>query len=278
VTFDYTKVSVKSAGTFNNTSAAKLQRRKAGAFATPYGGGITLPAIGDPFMGGYYAGIIDSTRPDTINTNDSFQTGLRYALIVSPKSHEPPAGITWGVASWDITSALTRWNGLAFYEHIINTQTPASTNAFGYLKNLNTATVTSMHGADFNGQPPDDGGSVWYMPSADEANLVFKHFKRSTGTTSSSETTVDFGVIGPGDSLASDPSQTGLTGITQTAFLPFQNTDYSTGGEASTSFLTVTRGATVNDRVYIGTSNGAVNDVSATSTIFVLRPVRRLLL
>ena len=46
---------------------------------------VVLPAIGASFMGGYYAGIIDTTKGNIIPA-DTSQTGLRYALIVAPKS------------------------------------------------------------------------------------------------------------------------------------------------------------------------------------------------
>ena len=46
--------------------------------------------IGDSFMGGYYAGIIDTTQGNIIAADQS-QTGLRYALIVAGKSLETTA-------------------------------------------------------------------------------------------------------------------------------------------------------------------------------------------
>ena len=39
--------------------------------------------IGAPVAGGYFAGVIDTIK-GTIQSNDDYQTGLRYALIVEP--------------------------------------------------------------------------------------------------------------------------------------------------------------------------------------------------
>lgn len=68
--------------------------------------------IGDPFMGGYYAGIIDTTKGNII-TADASQAGLRYALIVAGIGSENaslPYEATTGSAMPSACSTL--WDGL----------------------------------------------------------------------------------------------------------------------------------------------------------------------
>jgi hypothetical protein len=84
---------------------------------------IELNLLGAPVAGGFYAGLIDTLTGNIIAADD-YQTGLRYALIVAPKSLEggrgsaPASGLPTGDLEWDTTrgggeaGCFTRWNGL----------------------------------------------------------------------------------------------------------------------------------------------------------------------
>lgn len=105
-----------------------------------------LPAIGSVFMGGFYAGIMDTiaTAPDA---RDLSQRRIRYALIVSPRSMQ-----TTGL--YYLSSLNTVWDGQA-----ITPPSPIDTMTF-----------------------PRDGASAWYLPSQMEAQLLFWLFKPATRT------------------------------------------------------------------------------------------------
>ena len=122
------------------------------------------PKIGEPVFGGFFAGIIDTNQPGAILPEDQYQTPLRYALIVSPRSLQIDA--QWRTATGTVVEAQTRWNGLAAQEAL----TPDTTfPAFDYC----------------NGLPfPDDGGSKWYLPALDELTEAYWNFKPTTNSNS----------------------------------------------------------------------------------------------
>lgn len=74
---------------------------------------IASRTYGAAAAGGYFAGVID-TVTGTIDAADAYQTGQRFALLVSPKSLELAAS---GTRRWDsragsspvIAGAKTRW-------------------------------------------------------------------------------------------------------------------------------------------------------------------------
>ena len=118
--------------------------------------------IGSPIAGGYFAGIINTTKGN-IQPNDAYQEGLRYALIVAPKSLESLTTLGWctltnggGVEP----SCLTRWNGLEATNSIPNS---TSYPAFKHVKDLVA--------------PSYPGASIWYLPAMDELELLYRHFK-----------------------------------------------------------------------------------------------------
>ena len=113
--------------------------------------------IGEPFMGGFFAGIIDTNQSGAILPEDQYQTPLRYALVVSPRSLQ--AELQWRTSNETVVQAQTRWNGLAAQEAL----TPDPTfPAFDYC----------------NGLPfPDDGGSKWYLPALDELTEAYWRLK-----------------------------------------------------------------------------------------------------
>ena len=133
--------------------------------------------IGAPVAGGYFAGVID-TISGTIQANDDYQTGLRYALIVAPKELEggrgssPAPGLTTGDLRWDANNGtgepgcFTRWNGLEATNVIIN-KNDARYEIHNFIEEVRN-----------NYEPaPTPGGSTWYLPALDELELLYRNFK-----------------------------------------------------------------------------------------------------
>jgi hypothetical protein len=138
---------------------------------------IELNLIGAPVAGGYYAGLIDTLTGNIIAADD-YQTGLRYALIVSDKSLEggrgssPASGLPTGDLEWDTqdrggeAGAFTRWNGLEATDVII------AKNDTSYEVHDFIEAVRSQYPA-----ATTPGGSEWYLPAMDELELLYRNFK-----------------------------------------------------------------------------------------------------
>lgn len=138
---------------------------------------IELNLLGAPVAGGYYAGLIDTLTSNIISADD-YQTGLRYALIVSPKDLEggrgasPASGLPSGDLEWDTqdrsgeAGCFTRWNGLEA-TNVIIAKDDSSYEAHGFI-----ADVRSQYPA-----PSTPGGSEWYLPAMDELELLYRNFK-----------------------------------------------------------------------------------------------------
>lgn len=179
-------------------------------------------SIGAPYAGGYIAGVID-TVAGTIESQDDYQTGLRYVLVVSPKDYEggsgssPASGLTTGSLKWDAynnppqSGTITRWNGLESTNSVI-TQSSTEFQAFNFINE-----VRSQYPA-----PTISGGSEWYLPAMDELELIYRNLKaqainNDTGNLSYTfPNTSDFGFNPSSDPTSSaystsDPSQTSVT-------------------------------------------------------------------
>ena len=138
---------------------------------------IELNLLGAPVAGGFYAGLIDTLTGNIIAADD-YQTGLRYALIVSDKSLEggrgssPASGLPTGDLEWDTTrgsgeaGCFTRWNGLEATNVIINK------NDSKYEVHNFIEAVRSQYPA-----VATPGGSEWYLPAMDELELLYRNFK-----------------------------------------------------------------------------------------------------
>jgi len=138
---------------------------------------IELNLLGFPVAGGYYAGLID-TIAGTIDSQDDYQTGLRYALIVAPKDLEggrgssPAAGLPTGDLEWDTqdrggeAGCFTRWNGLEATNVII------AKNDTSYEVHDFIEAVRAQYPA-----VSTPGGSEWYLPAMDELELLYRNFK-----------------------------------------------------------------------------------------------------
>ena len=132
---------------------------------------IGMNAVGYPVAGGFYAGIIDTIKGD-IQTSpaDAYQTGLRYALIISPRSL---LGLELPVDSEGteefISGTDTRWNGLEATNVIINLN-DEKYQAHNYIASVRSSSPVIA----------TPGGSDWYMPAMDEAELLYRAFKPNT--------------------------------------------------------------------------------------------------
>jgi len=161
---------------------------------------------GDPVFGGFFAGIIDTNQPGAILSEDQYQTPLRYALIVSPRSLQ--TNLEWRTTSATVVEAQTRWNGLAAQEAL----TPSATfPAFNYCNNLSF---------------PDDGGSKWYLPALDELTEAYWRLKPTTGNNSTGTRGGDFpdDDFNNGELFSSEPQRPPFTSGTpeQTDVADFQ--------------------------------------------------------
>jgi len=142
---------------------------------------IELNLLGAPVAGGFYAGLIDTLTGNIIAADD-YQTGLRYALIVSDKSLEggrgssPASGLPTGDLKWDTqerggeAGAFTRWNGLEATDVII-AKNDTSYEAHDFIE-----AVRSQYPA-----ATTPGGSEWYLPAMDELELLYRNFKPKNG-------------------------------------------------------------------------------------------------
>ena len=162
----------------------------------------TIPAIGSAAWGGYMAGIIDTTRPGSIGGTDPSQAGLRYLLIVSPKSIEFAPGKKWKTSDdAGPTATQTLWDGLAATEAMF--AAGSAYEAATYCRELAF---------------PQDGGSRWYLPAKNELELLYRNLKPTTeahhgasGVNPASDPTGVAYVPGSSD----NPSQSGLAAFQQ---------------------------------------------------------------
>lgn len=166
-------------------------------------------AVGDAFMGGYFVGIIDTTKGNIIAADNS-QSGLRYALIISPLSLEVSGAPYKNANTPAPATSSTRWDGLV-----------ATTGMTVYGPTFPAAFYCS--GLTY----PSDGGSQWYLPAMDELELLYRNLKptsenNSVGTRVAGTfpgTTATFG-----ENVSSDPAGGAYTtgNPAQTPVLPFR--------------------------------------------------------
>lgn len=246
-----------------------IRRRLLAAVSSAKSDPLAGANIGDPALGGYYAGIIDTTKGNIIATDDS-QSGKRYALIVAPKSLETTARLIEGGAA-DPDGTQTRWDGLA------------ATAAMA-------ASANTYPAADYCAALayPSDGASGWYLPAMDELELIFRGFKPTTES-NYAPTRDSFGFPGASGDVGSNPSSD-PTGGAYTSAAPTQTTvaAFREGGAQSMGttgsvvrYWSSTEGASTVTwaQNFSGGGAGAGYQYRYTKTNAIqVRPVRRLLL
>ena len=161
---------------------------------------LFLPEIGDAAFGGFFVGVID-TIAGTIQGDDDYQTGLRYALIVSPKSLEVGPGIDWDSQErGPEAGSVTRWDGLSSTNNIL-AKNDTSYEAFEHIRSIRTTDPV-----------PSDGGSDWYIPAMDELELMYRNLKpNTTSNDTGSESRTFPGTQSYGVNPSSDPTGSDYT-------------------------------------------------------------------
>lgn len=213
-------------------------------------------------MGGFFVGAIDTTRSNIIPA-DASQTGLRYALIVSPKSMEPPLERNY---MWpgDVSPppTRTRWDGLSATQSMASATYPAAEHCLGL-------------------SYPSDGASQWYLPAMDELELIYRNLKP---TTRNNTVSVSGGHEFPGgvQAYGYNPSSV-ITGAAYTQSAPGQTSAvaFRDGGvqalEASYWSSTEFSDSYAWFHRFSGQTSGYQNE-SLKGSVHRVRPVRRLIL
>ena len=220
----------------------------------------TIPTIGDAAWGGYMAGIIDTTRPGSIGGGDPSQAGLRYLLIVSPKSIEFTTGKKWKTSDDAGPNATaTLWDGLAATEAMF--AAGSAYEAATYCRELAF---------------PQDGGSRWYLPAKNELELLYRNLKPTTephynasGANVASDPTGVAYVPGSSD----NPSQSGIAAFQQGGAQALEGVSgpyYWSSTESSALYAWYQHVG--------GSSAGLQGYGSKTATTRRVRPVRRFVL
>jgi len=229
--------------------------------------GIVLPdentPIGEQMFGGFFAGIIDTNQPGAILSEDQYQTPLRYALIVAPRSLQ--IDDRWRTSQSTVVEAQTRWNGLAAQQALTpDTRFPA----FEYC----------------NGLPfPDDGGSKWYLPALDELTEAYWRLKPTTDNNSTGTIGRDFpdGDFNRGELFSSDPQRPPFTSGTpeQTDVADFQagaDEEFVEVGGSSRTFWSASWAGPV--RAWNVNFTDARQNILTQTTTHRVRPFRRVVL
>lgn len=227
-------------------------------------GAIEIPEIGENVYGGYYAGIIDTTKGNIISADD-YQVGRRYLLILAPKSMEATisSSLQWRSSNADVPGAKTRWDGLSATKQMVNLG-----GAFEMANYVNGLSY------------PEDIGSQWYLPALDELELAYRSFKPTTGnnavnsdTATFPDTTQNFGV-----NPSSDP-----TGSAYTTTVPARTSVSAFQGGNSEAFV-LTPTQTYATSTWASSTSYWVQDMvdgwqfdhtQTTSSGLTIRPVRR---
>jgi hypothetical protein len=149
--------------------------------------------IGQPYEGGYLAGVIDSTQTEGSG-------GERYVLIVAPKASGEHTSLEWGGHDYTVSGADSTWNGKQNTIDLMNDS--QSHPAASFCDNLTIG-----------------GYSDWYLPAPDELELLYRNFKPTTQDNYTSFRPLHDQTNGynpnsdPTENgyTSSDPSQTGLS-------------------------------------------------------------------
>jgi hypothetical protein len=213
-----------------------------GTAATP--GGIILPAIGDAFEGGFYAGLISHTA-DGVAT---------HALIVAPAAlGASGTGYTMTTHyAWKTSTTLTSGTESVF-DGAANT---ASMN------NADHPAAQFCAGLTINGK------SDWYLPARHELDIAYYELKPTTTSNNTNWGANPYSVPRRNsNNSASVPSQTSA--------VPFRNGNAEQFRPDSHQSSTQTNFGNYRS---VDFSNGVNNDSSKTNTFTKLRAFRRIAL
>ena len=237
--------------------------------ATSGSASIDLEDIGGEYEGGYLVGVIDTTKGNIIAADD-YQTGLRYALIVMPKSMEAAAPIAWdtrGQHSPVQAGCKTRWNGLEATNTILAKNDDSTYPAFAHIRSLRTTS----------------GYDDIYLPAMDELELMYRNLKPTTANNSTHTVSRSFPGSQPvGYNPSSDP-----TGAAYTAGSPTRTSlvDFQSGGSQSIGLARYWSSTDANGsgRAWVQFFTGQGPEgyqfaVAKGSTSDSVRPVRRVVL
>jgi hypothetical protein len=174
-----------------------------------------LPNIGDPFEGGYFAGLISHTANGVAT----------HALIVAPRATGASG------TSYTLTTNY-QWK-------TANTTTTGTTSSFDGAANtaaMVTAGIASHPAAQFCVNLSIGGFSDWYLPARYELDIAYYHLKPTTASNSTSWGINDYSVPKRTANYTSgDPAQTSVTAFKDTGSEPFVASDHWSSTEGSST-------------------------------------------
>jgi hypothetical protein len=214
-------------------------------------GGLTLPAIGDAFEGGFFAGLISHTA-DGVAT---------HALIVAPRA----TGATGGGYTLT-TSPLFKTT---------NTTTAGATSQFDGAANtaaIVSAGISNHPAAQFCVNLSIGGYNDWYLPARMELDIAYKNLKPSTQDNNTGVGINDYSVP-KRTSLytTTDPAQTSSVAFQSTGSEPFVSVFNNALHWSSTEMSATTAGT-------LGFDSGILSTNSKTATGRRVRAFRRVTL
>lgn len=166
-------------------------------------GGVVLPAIGDSFEGGFYAGLISHTA-DGVAT---------HALIVAPRA-------TGATGTGYTLTTNYQWK-------TTQTTTTGATSPFDGAANtaaMVTAGIASHPAAQFCVNLSIGGYSDWYLPARYELDIAYYHLKPTTESNNTSWGINDYSVPKRTvNNTAGNPAQTSVTAFQNTGSEPFRD-------------------------------------------------------
>jgi hypothetical protein len=191
--------------------------------------GIVLPAIGDSFEGGFYAGLISHTANGVAT----------HALIVAPRatgasgtSYTLTTNYQWKTAQTTTTGTTSPFDGAANTAAMV------------------TAGINDHPAAKFCVDLSIGGYSDWYLPARFELDIAYYHLKPTTASNSTSWGINNYSVPERTvNNTAGDPAQTSVTAFKDTGSEPFvADNHWSSTEDSSTAAwaLNFTNGFQVN--------------------------------
>jgi hypothetical protein len=177
-----------------------------------------LPALGDPFEGGFFAGLISHTA-------DGNPT---HALIVAPRA----TGATG--TGYTLTTNL-QWKT----SQTITTNTTSDFDGVANTAAMVTAGIAIHPAAEFCVNLSIGGFTDWYLPARYELDIAYQLLKPTTNSNNTSFGINPYSV--PERTVnrtAGDPAQTSITAFQSTGSEPFVDDRHwsSTEGSASTAW------------------------------------------